>query len=202
MPPETKFDKGKKFMITTISVEPKQSRPTFTKNNCTHYNYIVRAIVKGNIEPTTFEYASPTQDALDVFVANVPQWVICMQPSDIACNIQPCEPPGEEVTMSKAQYAQKLVDDATKGLPPSPIAPFGAAKGGAQTFNQDTSRPPDLRGHPYAFIYAWAKDLVVAEMTNENGYSRGADSPADPIERISYYAGRIYKDMMQKIQEG
>lgn len=208
-----KFDKDQKFMITPLSVDPKHARPTFMKGGSTHYNYMVKARVKGATEPTTFEYASPTQDALDVFVLNVPQWVRCTSPSEIACNIQPCEAPGEEVTMSKEEYARKLVQDAMDGKPAPGRSPFvpNAPDGSAiqkqpyvampNTFNQDAPRVTNVSGNPWVFCYAWAKDFVVAEIGSEQGFydGPGTEAPVDPMDRQAHYARRMYEAMMKDI---
>lgn len=196
-------------MITPLSVEPKHTRPTFMKGGSTHYNYMVKARVKGATEPTTFEYASPTQDALDVFVLNVPQWVRCTSPSEIACNIQPCEAPGEE-SMSKEEYARKIVDDAMNGKTTG-SSPFATAQRHVEvkpllvtypgTFNQDAPRVTNVSGNPWMFCYAWAKDFVVAEIGSEQGFydGPGTEAPVDPMDRQAHYARRMYEAMMKDI---
>ncbi len=186
--PNQKLDKGQKFMIKPLNVEPKRTRPSFQMNGVTKYNFMVKAELKDGTE-TIFEYASPTQDASDVFVLHLWQWVVCMQPSDIACNIQPCEPPGEERT--KIADARKLVDDAMGKMNTQPNSFFEAPKS-TRNFNQD------YNSKEWGFVYAWAKDIVVAEMSMGTIFSQGCDDP-NPVQRISYYARLIHAEMIKDI---
>lgn len=190
---------GETFMIKPLSLEVKRSRPQWESGGTMKYNFIITAELKDGTT-AQFEYACPTQNPERFFhfptseQPAVYQWVKCTKPSEFFCNIQPCDPPGEERTSPLAE-ARKMVDDAMKTHPPKLyIDPDFANK----------NKPADIRGSAYTFIYAWAKDLVVAEMNSGKPLPLIANETEvlrlDTISRISYYAERIYGDMMKKIQ--
>jgi hypothetical protein len=173
-----KYDKGSTFMIKPIDIDVKTRRPSFQIGSVTKYNFMVSSELKdGTI--AVFEYACLTQNPWNDFVRNAWQWVKCTQPSDIACTIEPCDPPGEQ--KSAEQMARELV-----GAPSN------------KPYFDDPSmnpKPVDVRGSAWVFIYAWAKDVVTQEM-------RSGITIDNPIFRISQYADRMYEDMMGRIKKG
>jgi hypothetical protein len=169
------LEKNKPYLVQVNKVEPKRSRPSFVKNNETWYNFLIEIQLKdGNTG--TVEYASK-RDVCEVFEIGVWQNIICIQPSDKGCQVEPYDP------------------EANK----QPVIPP------AERYNDikptDTKAPSQysvrVNGEAIVFCMAWAKDLKVAEIAQR---PEGYGVSQEDLEEIATWADFFCNKMIDRLK--
>lgn len=169
------LEKNKPYLVQVNKVEQKRSRPSFVKNNETWYNFIIDIQLKDG-STGTVEYASK-RDVCEVFEIGVWQNIICIQPSDKGCQVEPYDP------------------EAAKPKPTPLAEQYTDIKPG-------TTTPPSqysvrVNGEAIVFAMAWAKDLKVAEIAQR---PEGYGVSQEDLKEIANWADFLCNNMIERLK--
>ena len=157
------LQKGKPYLVLVSNVRRKDSRPTYTKNNETWYNFLLDIELKDG-QTTTVEYTS-RRDVCEVFEPNVWQYIICINPSEKGCLVEPYDPEGATEKPECRPTFKEVYNDVV-----------GQRK-------EPSTYSVKVGGESAVFCFAWAKDLMVAEIARRPEGSKVTDEDLQSVAR-------------------
>lgn len=187
------LEKDKSYLVKVDKIEPKFKRPQFTTNNATFYNAMLFVTMKDGAK-IMVEYPSPTAPyntgvngesewRVDSIEIGIPQWIRCKQPSDIACVVEPCDPPGEQAQTSR----NALPKPATDTIKPEERMNTPADPSPVGKLNNERL---------LSVATSYAKDLKVAEIGRRE---YGAVVTEQDIEDVAAWGLKIFNTMSEQL---
>lgn len=189
------LEKDKPYLVKVDKIEPKYKRTSFQRNGATYYNIMIYATMKDGSK-IMVEYPSPTQprdkhegsglpqewvhDSLEL---GVMQWIKCLTPSDIACVVEPCDPPDERNTHPVRSVLPQATNDTIK-----PEERMNTP------MEVSSANKPNVRLLSVATSYA--KDLKVAEIGRRE---YGAAVTEQDIADVGKWGLKIFNTMSEQL---
>lgn len=171
------LEKGKPYLVLVSNVRRKDSRPSYTKNNETWYNFLLDIELKDG-KTTTVEYTS-RRDVCEVFEPKVWQYIMCINPSEKGCLVEPYDPEGA-TTKPECRPTLKDVYNDIKD----------------QRVEQ-SAYSVKVGGESAVFCFAWAKDLMVAEIAKR---PEGSVVTDEDVEKVARWADILNEQLTNRIK--
>lgn len=168
------MEKNQILLLKVVSVT--ENKKTFQKNGSPHHRHDIYLQDKqGNTSVKEYITTSPAQDK---FLVDRWQYVKCLFPNERGDEIEPWD----EVQDAPLKKAKEIANSLPKGTSDN----AGQYQSGTEPKNCYSVK---LSGESITFAFAWAKDLMVAEIGKRKAGSI-VDEDAD-VEKIIRMAGKI-----------